>query len=347
MSPSLKGRGRFRFVDHLRVKGLLPRRVSIYLPPYYDRDLYQRYPVVYAHDGQFAFDKGLRIHRALDELAAKQIIKPHILVTIDRSEQRSFELKPRLLDQPGPALDRYLSLLLNKVKPYIDQHFRTRCEGNATAVVGYSLGGLANMYIALQHSETFGRIAAMSPSLWWHRGQALQDWQAYKGPLPTRLWIDAGTREGRFGEVVPYFIQDTRRARDIAIHKGMTMGESLGYLEHEDAPHAGWAGAQRMRYALAFLLAEQRPIDHPASTLAVHVFRHKIFKHLPTTLAITASYQDIFRLTWPNSAATFTSSNQRVAQVNLSGVVQGLAPGISIIEAQLNGLYDEDQIDVY
>lgn len=365
--PPLLGHGRYRHFDEVGLPGLRPRRVLVYLPEGYDLQPSRRYPVLYVHDGQHALGRGLAVDRAVDRLTREGWIEPHIVVGIERTADRSRELKPapsrrsRLLSwlapghltrdtpPPGPSLDRYSRLLVDVVKPLIDERFRTRCDRNSTSVVGYSLGGLANLYLLIHHPDVFGNVALMSPSLWWADGAALRAFRGYRGPLPERLWIDAGTAEGRPWEAVPYFIEDIRRARDIALHKGMRFGLDLGYLEDPGAPHADWAGARRMRQALSFILSERRPRIAQPSELTVYPFRHALTmrRRGHTSVAVNARFPTPFKLTLPNRMVELRSNAPKVAVVYDDGMIRARGRGDAEIEARLSGLVGRSLIQVW
>lgn len=65
----------------------------------------------------------------------------------------------------GGALD-YLNILTNTIKPFIDEHYKTKPEPSNTALIGYSLGGLVSLY-ALYNFGAFGKIGSLSGSLWY------------------------------------------------------------------------------------------------------------------------------------------------------------------------------------
>lgn len=69
-------------------------------------------------------------------------------------------------DKFGGCADSYLFSLTNNIKPFIDANYRTKPEPENTALVGYSLGGLAALY-ALYKSASFGKIGSLSGSLWY------------------------------------------------------------------------------------------------------------------------------------------------------------------------------------
>ena len=88
------------------------------------------------------------------------------------------------------------TLLVDELKPWIDARYRTRADAAATGLGGSSLGGLAALEIGLTRPDVFGRLAALSPSLWWDRRRVLDRARALDGPLDVAIWLDAGTHEG-------------------------------------------------------------------------------------------------------------------------------------------------------
>lgn len=245
-SPAPRRLGDRRFViDGVSARGMRPRRVTIVLPSAYARQPARRFPVVYAHDGQVALEGGLEIPRAIEALVRERAIGPWIVVAVDSTGQRTAELTAQV---EGTS-----TLVLEVVKGLVDAHFRTRPGPDDTALVGYSFGGLSTLRIALRHRELLGRAVCMSSSFWWADKRALRELARHRGRMPHRLWIDVGLREPG-GRPVPYMVADARRARDLAIGKGMTLGRDLGYLEEPGAQHGFAWGGLRIKRALAFAL---------------------------------------------------------------------------------------------
>jgi predicted alpha/beta superfamily hydrolase len=93
----------------------------------------------------------------------------------------------------------------------------------------------------------FGKIAALSPSVWWnqliiHRFARTATVQ----PRP-RIWLDIGTREG------PRIVQDVEKFRDVLLEKGWHLGRDLHYERVDGAEHNEAAWAQRVGPFLQFL----------------------------------------------------------------------------------------------
>ena len=193
--------------------GLLPRSVSVWLPPGYDHRLHaaRRYPVLYMHDGQNVFDPasaflGREWHA--DEVATEMIrrgwVEPMIIVGIWNTPDRVADYTPDqdLQEARGDGKphgrgghgERYLRWIVNDLKPFIDATYRTRPGRETTAMMGSSLGGIISLAAAERNPEVFGCVAAVSPSLWWNAGSVIGRWKA-RAPDLCRLWVDMGDRE--------------------------------------------------------------------------------------------------------------------------------------------------------
>ena len=123
----------------------------------------------------------------------------------------------------------------------------SRAAVENTGIGGSSLGGLVSLYLGLRLPHVFGKIAALSPSVWWNERVILRFAAAAPvQPLP-RIWLDAGTREG--GRTV----EDVERFRDILLRKGWQLGRDLHYERVEGAEHNEAAWSRRVGPFLQFL----------------------------------------------------------------------------------------------
>jgi predicted alpha/beta superfamily hydrolase len=193
--------------------GLLPRDVFVWLPTGYTNVLNadQRYPVLYMHDGQNAFDPstaflGREWHadEVVHEMLRQGQIPPIIIVAIANTPERVADYTPdqdpdekRGDSKPqgvGGQGARYVDWIANELKPFIDANYRTQRGPESTAMLGSSLGGIISLAAAERHPQVFGCIAAVSPSLWWNGGSVIERWKS-KPPAVKRLWIDMGDRE--------------------------------------------------------------------------------------------------------------------------------------------------------
>lgn len=233
------------------------RDLIVYLPPGYDAQPERRFPVLFLHDGQnlfygsTSFIPGMDWHvgQTADELIADGRVEPLIIVGVyNAGKQRLGEYTPtRSRKLGGGRANRYARFLLEEVRPFILEHYRGRAEAEHTGIGGSSLGGLVSLYVGLRMPNVFGRIAALSPSVWWNERIMMRFASALPvNPLP-RIWLDAGTREG--GRTV----EDVERFRDVLIGKGWVPGKSLHYERVEGAEHNEAAWARRVGPFLQFL----------------------------------------------------------------------------------------------
>ena len=144
----------------------------------------------------------------------------------------------------GRAAD-YERMLIEELKPLIDERFRTLGDAANTGIGGSSLGGLLALHAVLTHRETFGRAAVMSPSVWWSERAILKTAEDFAGEAP-RMWVDSGGREGAEA------LTDARALRDRLVAKGWS-DDTLHYFEDRRADHSERAWARRARPMLEFL----------------------------------------------------------------------------------------------
>lgn len=98
-------------------------------------------------------------------------------------------------EAPLGRADDYLSCLTEKIKPYMDAHYRTKPEPEYTALFGYSLGGLTAVY-AVYKTNVFGVIASLSGSLWF---DGFCEFMEREKPLRAdlQIYLSLGKKESR------------------------------------------------------------------------------------------------------------------------------------------------------
>ena len=233
------------------------RDLIVYLPPRYHEQPQRRFPVLYMHDGQNLFDgatsfvPGMDWHvgHTADDFILTGVVQPLIIVGLyNVGKVRINEYTPTKAPRLGGGrADRYAKFLIQEVMPFIHQEYRALPDPRLTGMGGSSLGGLLSLYLGLKHPQIFGRLAALSPSVWWnqrviHRFAAA----APVEPRP-RIWLDIGTKEG------PRIVPDVEQFRDILLQKGWQLGKDLSYQRIEGAEHNEAAWAQRVGPFLQFL----------------------------------------------------------------------------------------------
>jgi enterochelin esterase-like enzyme len=176
---------------------LLPgtRRAYVHLPPQFDPS--RVYPVFYVQDG-VAYRRTGKLGVALDNLVHQGRISPAILVFLepgDRTEEYFFN-------------PRYPRFLLEEVLPRIEENYPVSKDAATRGLWGASLGGVASLWTALQHSDTFGRVVTQSaaiqgrPGTTYARGATewlLEQFTTLETRLPLRFSMDCGQLEWLLG----------------------------------------------------------------------------------------------------------------------------------------------------
>jgi len=233
------------------------RDLIVYLPPEYHEQAQRRFPVLFLHDGQNLFDgatsfiPGMDWHvgQTADYCIQAGLVEPLLIVGIyNAGKQRLGEYTPtRMPKLGGGRANRYAKFLLEEVRPFLLGNYRVLSGAENTGIGGSSLGGLVSLYLGLRLPHVFGKIAALSPSVWWNQRVILRFADAAPvDPLP-RIWLDIGTREG--GRIV----EDVERFRDILLGKGWRLDRDLHYQRVEGAEHNEAAWARRVAPFLQFL----------------------------------------------------------------------------------------------
>ena len=237
------------------------RDIVVYLPPGYEEHPKRRHPVLYLQDGQNVFDGDTSFIRGqewgVDDSAERLIrageIKPLIIVAISNAGVHRIEeytpTRDRNLQRGGKAY-LYGRMLIRDLKPFIDATYRTLPERRHTGLGGSSLGGLVTLYLGLRHADVFGKLAVLSPSVWWDNRSILRMVAAFDGTIRPSIWLDVGTQEGSSPQKT---LRDARALRDSLLARGWKMGRNLQYFEAIGADHSERSWARRVPMILRFL----------------------------------------------------------------------------------------------
>ncbi len=250
--------GQFRKHQQFRSRFLRNLRdLIVYLPPGYDEQPQRRFPVLYLQDGQNLFDgstsfiPGMDWHlgQTADSLISSGLVQPIIIVGIyNAGKARVREYTPTKVPRLGGGrADRFAKFLVEEVLPFAQKEYRTLSGPAHTGLGGSSLGGLVSLYVGLKMPRIFGKLAALSPSVWWNQRVITRFAESSRVSPRPRIWLDIGTREG------PRVVDEVEQFRDVLLNKGWRLGEDLFYERVEGAEHNEAAWAQRVGPFLQFL----------------------------------------------------------------------------------------------
>jgi predicted alpha/beta superfamily hydrolase len=209
--------------------------------------------VLYLHDGQNVFDPATssfgvdwRVDETADSLIRAGEIAPMIIVGIYNTTDRMEEYTP---GEKGTA---YMDLVVNTIKPLIDQHYRTKSGPKHTLTGGSSAGGIMAFMLAWEHPKVFSKAICMSPAFKVMHIDYVKDVLAYQGKKKDLFfYIDNGGID--LEEKLQPGIDDMLEALQ---QKGYREGKTYYWVHDPEAPHFESAWAKRMPLALKLMLGK-------------------------------------------------------------------------------------------
>lgn len=195
------------------------RRIRVLLPKDYDKEAWASYPVLYMHDGQNVFysKEAFSGHswKVIPTIKNNRHLPKVIIVGIDNGgDKRINEYAPWQTDVgktpevAGTGGDgmAYGDWVVNVVKPFIDQTYRTKSDPEHTLLAGSSLGGIITAYMGAAYPHVFGHLGVFSLASWFSERDFLRFCQNHPLPAQNKVFIQVGTNEG--DEVDALFIDN-------------------------------------------------------------------------------------------------------------------------------------------
>ncbi len=235
------------------------RDITVYLPPGYNENEQRSYPLLILQDGQNLFDpttsfipgRTWRVAETADEAIAGGAVEPLIIAGVaNAGERRIAEYTPtRDWKLGGGKAARYGDLLTQELLPFLRAEYRLHPGPQHTGLGGSSLGGLVSLWLGLRFPEIFGRLAVLSPSVWWNNRYILGSVQDMAPQLSVRprIWLDVGDAEGRRTLTDADLLDFRLRAQ------GWRDGVDLHYERIPGGTHDEASWAERVRPMLEFL----------------------------------------------------------------------------------------------
>jgi predicted alpha/beta superfamily hydrolase len=233
------------------------RDIAVYTPPGYDPHSARRYPVLYLHDGQNLFDTptsqpgmSWRVREHADAAIQSAEAEPLLIVGVFHTgERRVAEYTHQHDGSMGGEAERYGLLLTRELMPWMAARYPVRAEREATGMGGSSLGGLVTLYLGLRYAERFGKLAVLSPSVWWNHKSILGyvDACALRIVPKPRIWLDVGANEG--GRTV----EDAEELSLRLQTSGWRLSEDFHFERIAGGTHDEPSWALRVRPMLRFL----------------------------------------------------------------------------------------------
>ncbi len=193
------------------------RHALVYLPPSYEAQTKQRFPVLYLQHGGGEDETGwIRQGRAnfiLDNLLAEGKCKPMIIVMAYGYARRAGQAAPAVTGPPtSPDRARAMQEMFSAFEedmtqaliPFVDKTYRTIPNRENRAMAGLSMGGMQTFQITLKHLDTFAYIGGFSGAGGGMGGGPVDLKTAFGGAMSDAttfnkkvrlVWVGIGTKE--------------------------------------------------------------------------------------------------------------------------------------------------------
>lgn len=217
------------------------RAIRVYHPPGYDENTLRRFPVLYMKDGQNLFfpeeafhGNEWKVDETMDRLDEMNALRKAIVVGVAPAD--------RMRDYTQAGYGRYGRFLVEKLKPLVDHHLRTRIAPEDSVVMGSSLGGVAALHVAWEHPEVFGRVACLSSTF----GRMNDLFQRIATEPRRRLlvYLDSGWPRDNY--------EATNAMRDLLVSRGFRLGVDLLQFSFPEGKHNERSWADRLHLPFQF-----------------------------------------------------------------------------------------------
>ncbi len=252
----------------------LARNVDVWLPPGYDQNENERYPVLYMHDGQNVFNpadsqSGVEwgVDETLTRLITEKKARPAIIVGIWNTPYRFTEYAPRkalelnirkdiesspLITQKEGESDKYLRFIVSELKPFVDENYRTKPDAKNTLIMGSSQGGLMSVYAISEYPNVFGGAACLSTQFPLGDGIIVEYMKQFlPAPKTHRIYFDYGT-ESLDADYEPF----QEKADAVMRAKGYKRDKNWTTRKFVGADHTEKSWSARVDVPLVFLLGK-------------------------------------------------------------------------------------------
>ncbi len=253
------------------------RNIRIWVPDGYSENTEATYPVVYMHDGQNLFDRSTSaygeiwdVQTAVRQLVNEKVFEGAIVVGIDNAEgiERLDEYSPWPSNRyeelkkiasfdrnAGGDGEAYARFVVETLKPFVDNHYRTKPDRNHTALIGSSMGGYISLYMGARYPDVFSMIGAFSTAVWFNEASLLGHLKTYDPKWKTKWYLDVGTCEGDSSEesvLSKAYVEGTQAVESVLKTAGVSSDRLMKVIDR-GAIHNETAWARRLPKALEWL----------------------------------------------------------------------------------------------
>ena len=229
------------------------------------------------HDGQNLFDRATAsygeiwdVHTAVEKIMVEKGFPGVIIVGIDNAPglERLDEYSPWITERVNELKELgqftrdiggegvyYGEFLVDTLKPFIDQKYRTLPDRDNTGVAGSSMGGFISLYLGAAYPKIFSKVGAFSTAAWFADQALKAQIDKIDQTVRTRWYLDIGTEETSNQNVTDFnklYVDGSlaieRQLLDLGVPR-----EDVKLVIEEGAKHFETAWARRFPSAFEWL----------------------------------------------------------------------------------------------
>lgn len=142
------------------------RNINIYTPPGYDKNINEKYPVLYIQHGGGEDERGWaeqgKTNIILDNLIAEGKAVPMLVVIPNGNVTKPGTNAPGYSEE---AMTFFKEEIFENVIPFIESNYRVKTDASNRAIAGLSMGGGQAFYTGLRNIEMFANVGIFSSGL--------------------------------------------------------------------------------------------------------------------------------------------------------------------------------------
>ena len=177
------------------------RELLVYLPPGYRAGERRRYPVLILQDGQNLFGEGTgswQVHRAIDAEVQAGRAEPVIVIGVPAQPSHEGRVAEYAVhrdegEQLGGGGAAYIEFVADRLVPWVRRELPVREGARHVAIGGSSMGARIALEAALARPDVFGKVMALSPSVWFNDAEILRRVEGSESlPASAEIYLDSG-----------------------------------------------------------------------------------------------------------------------------------------------------------
>ncbi|KFF66443.1 esterase [Pectobacterium brasiliense] len=188
------------------------------------------YPVLYMLDGNAQFPVAVNSYNAKNGAAP-------LIVAVGYPIDKPYDVPARTRDYTPPTTltdpdfaaggeaEAFYQFLQSTVKPWVEANYAVNKQKQTLA--GHSFGGLFTLYTLFNHTESFQRYVAASPSIWWGNGVVIPARMPLIATPPQSITVTAGANEDEPAKTQAGKPVDEKRAERLSQRKMVERATAL------------------------------------------------------------------------------------------------------------------------